>query len=501
MVLLLCTAMALILSFPPFPGGPVAMIALVPWLIFLQHQNIRSAFAGGYFIGFLWTAGTIYWIGWATITGLIGAVIYVPLFLGTLSVFMVLLIRRWHSQALWFAPVLWTGMEMIQSAGPLGFPWNQLANTQTHMLPWIQFAHIFGGFGIAFWVVLINVLIAFLIRNYAERRKTFIYGFIMLLLFFLPLIHGLRVMSDYRAPSESLQVTLVQGNIDPYKKWTPSFIDSNFQVYHDLSLMSATEKPGLVVWPETATPCYLRYRYQYLSTVKSIADSMNAAILTGSPDYEWNDEGKAVIFNAALLVHPRNFRVQRYYKNRLVPFSERVPLVDRYPFIYDWLSRLNLDVGRYTPGDSVSVFTLTRKASDPVLFGTAICFDSVFPFHVRKYVRMGARFLTIITNDGWFGHTSGPYQHARIAVIRAIENRRWIIRCANTGISGFIDPLGHFYKTTEFNTAAVLSQDIRLHNDRTWFVDHGHLFVALIYLLNGIIAVTAFFSGRKSFGK
>ena len=482
--LMTLSGLILIFSFPPFWGGPIAMTGLIPLFYLIEGKKLKKAFLGGYVIGFIWTSGTLYWIGWPTITGMIGSVLYVPVFTGLFTAILCWIYETWGRQALWFAPFLWTAIELIQSFGVLGFPWNQLANTQTHMTGFIQFASIFGSYGVSFWIVLLNVLIFYLIQYFGRNRKTWMFALFLLLILAVPWFHSQFVLQEKKMETTGLNVSLIQGNIDPYKKWTPSFVDSNFVVYQHLSETTAATRPGLIVWPETATPCYLRYRFQYLSKVLALVDSLNAPILTGAPDYQWNQQGKADVYNAALLLEPENRRIQRYYKINLVPFSERVPLVDRLPSFYDWLSSLHLDVGRYTPGDSTYIFKVYRKHQADYQFATAICFDSVFPFQVRDMVKKGAEFLVIITNDGWFGHTSGPYQHAQIAVIRAIETGRWIARCANTGISGFIDPQGRYRKKSRFHEETVLHETVSLIQQQTFFVRYGDVLKYIVIICN-----------------
>ena len=497
--LMLITAVALILAFPPFWGGAIAMVALIPLYYFIEGKTPWKAFFGGYLIGMIWAAGTLYWIGWATLTGLIGVIIVLPIFLGLFSGLLSWMIQTWGQRALWFAPFIWIGMEVIQSVGEIGFPWNQLAYTQTNLIPFIQFASIFGALGISFWVVCINVLVFMLIHCFGKNRSTVKLLILLFLMVLIPWIHGKVVLSRADINQKSnLNISLVQGNIDPYKKWTPSFVDSNFVVYQRLTYQTKPTGPDLIIWPETATPCYLRYRFHYLSKVRTIADSLMVSILTGSPDYEWNKKGEAITYNAALLIQPRKSRVQRYYKKHLVPFSERVPGIDKLPFLYQWLSRLNLDVGNYTPGDSSYVFQAKSKRLKQYRFGTAICYDSVFPYYIRELVQKGAQFVIIITNDGWFGNTSGPYQHAGVAKLRAIEVRRWIARCANTGISGFIDPWGRYQQKSTFNQEAVLHQSIFFMEDETLFMRYGNHYRTLILLFNLFIVMVTFIKRIKN---
>jgi apolipoprotein N-acyltransferase len=480
-LLLTVTAIALIFSFPPFLGGAIAMIALIPYIHFIGNKSNTHAFLGGYAIGLVWTSGTVYWIGWATLTGLIGTIIYVPVFVALLTLTMNWIIKSWGRKAVWLLPLFWTSMEFIQTQGPLAFPWNQLANTQTHMITFIQFASLFGSIGVGFWLVLLNVAFYWLFRLFGKNLKTvLVFGFICLLLG-IPALHGsVALKRDY--DKRLIGVSLIQGNIDPYKKWTPAFVDSSFLIYRRLSLSQNRFNHELIIWPETAIPCYLRYRYRYLSQIRALADSLNTPILTGSPDYEWDENGEAIVYNAALMIEPNQQSIQKYYKIHLVPFSEQVPLVDQLPFFYSFLSSLRLDVGHYATGDSIHIF----KTHDhcPFAYGVAICFDSVFSSHIKNLVKKGAQFIVIITNDGWFGHTSGPYQHAQIAVLRAIESGRWIARCANTGISSVIDPCGRIQIYSHFGREQTLHHPVGIRDSQTAFNRFGHRLPLFILLLS-----------------
>ncbi len=487
LILPLITAVGLILVFPPSPMGIIAHIALVPLFFSIKTQSPKNAFKIGYFIGLVWAAGTIYWISWATVPGFIGSILYVPLFIAFFAMLQNWLVNRWGDRAFWAAPFIWTAVEIFSSWGSLAFTWNTLANTQTSIPVFIQFAAITGAFGISFWVVLTNVFFYHLIVRWTDKGIRFQMGILIVAGFLLPLFYGMHVLARAPSSEEKLGVSLIQGNIDPYRKWTPSFVDSNFVIYERLTQQAADAHPDLLIWPETAAPCFLRQRYRYLKQVKAIVDSLGIPLLTGAPDYERLDDGTTRIYNAALFIRPHSWVLDCYYKMKLVPFSERVPLSDQFPWLYNISRRIIMSVGNFTMGDSVRIFSHTiPRTGATVRFAVAICYDSVFPDLVRRFSQAGAQFLVIITNDGWFGRTSGPYQHARHAVLRAIENRMWVARCANTGISEFIDPYGRVQSKTGVYREAVLRSQIGLNVDagHTHFVHNGERFVYVIWIVN-----------------
>lgn len=496
LLLLLLTAVGLIFSLPPFPTGFIAAVALVPFFFFIRFRKSGEAFRAGYLVGLVWAAGTLYWIGWATVIGLIGALIYIPISFALYALFQAFLYKRWGEWSFAAVPFVWTGIEILFSWGEMGFPWNSLAHTQTYTPVLIQYASITGMFGVVFWICLLNVLFYQLLRKAWPWKRTFGLIAAILSLIVIPWIHGSVCVPKQTGSEGELKISLVQGNIDPYKKWSASYIDSSFTVYDRLTRVAFNDNPDMIVWPETAAPSPLRFRIHRLRWMKARVDRMGIPILTGAPDYirENNRDPRIKTFNTAFLIRPDNWRLDSYAKMKLVPFGERVPLVGRFPFLYDLARKTDLDVGGFSPGDSIVVFEiLPGSGTSKVRFSVIICYESIFPYLVRSFVEGGAQFLVVITNDGWFGNTSGPRQHAQIAVYRAIENRVWIARCANTGISEFIDPYGRIHSRTPFNREAVLTKSIALRKEDPYFVRHGTLFLTIILIADGLILCSVFF--------
>ena len=494
---ILFTSVCLILAFPPFPLGSLAFVTLVPFYFFLQNKSLWSALRAGFLVGLIWGSGTIYWIGWATVPGLIGTLLVFAFFFAFYGFLQGWLLSRWGDRALWSAPFIWTTMEILSGTGPAPFPWNTLANTQTFNIQPIQYVSITGMYGVTFFIVLVNVLLYRLIRTWNDVKKRILILSSLVILLVAPWIHGQFVLNKQKPYPEDLKISLVQGNVDPFKKWTSSFIDSNFVIYKSLSLQAAKEKPDLVVWPETAAPSYLRRRTIYYRRIRDLVETINVPVLTGAPDYEWRDRG-AVTFNAAFLILPERHEMDVYHKLRLVPFSEHVPFSEKLPGLFSMLDKLDLGIGHYAAGDSMTVFRFyPRNRDQEAVFSVGICYDSVFPFVIRRAFRDSARFLIVITNDGWFGDTSGPVQHAKHAILRAIENRTWIARCANTGISEFIDPLGHVVASTSYNETAVLTRTISFTAGRSFFTEHGHLFTWFITMVSAGIVALSLFIRRK----
>jgi apolipoprotein N-acyltransferase len=189
----------------------------------------------------------------------------------------------------------------------------------------------------------------------------------------------------------------------------------------------------------------------------------------------------------------KNSEFTIHEKVKLVPFSERAPYVEQLPFLSK-LIRWGVGISAWQRGTRLTEFVMNNPAGKQnTKFITLICFESVFSDYVREGIKNGAEFISIITNDGWFGNSSGPVQHDRYAVLRAIENRKWIIRAAQTGISDFIDPLGNQYEKTELETEALISKTIIANSEVTFYAENGDIigkagyYTMIICLLSGII--------------
>jgi len=264
----------------------------------------------------------------------------------------------------------------------------------------------------------------------------------------------------------SLKIGLIQGNIDQSIKWDESFQKETLKIYEKLSSRVAEGKPDLIIWPETATPFFFQDAKEYQPFILDIPKKTNAFLLFGTPSYKI-EKGKINHYNSAYLISTSGELNGRYDKIHLVPFGEYVPMQNLLFFI----GSLGEGIGDFKSGKEIFNFPLPQGK-----FGVLICFEIIFPDLCRKFVKDGADFLVTITNDAWFGRTSAPYQHFSIATFRAIENRVFIARAANTGISGFIDPKGRILKQGAIFTEEAMNGTIRLSNEKTFYTLYGDVF-------------------------
>ncbi|MDZ7413667.1 MAG: apolipoprotein N-acyltransferase [candidate division KSB1 bacterium] len=504
LILCLLTGISLTLAFPPFHVGFLAYVSLIPFFFLLRGKTFGETFRWSYLCGLIVSVGTLYWINWVTLPGGLAAIVVLPLYFSIYALLHHLVHKQWGEIAFVTIPFLWTGVEFLRSLGEIAFPWTLLAYTQTRYLKLIQFANITSAFGVSFWVATINVLLYRVILTRRNWRAALAYAASALLLFALPWWYGTRVMSKEKAPDRSLRVVLVQGNIDPLLKWDRELKELNFATYERLTRGSICHNPDLVVWPETATPCYLRHEPEDMDRVRRLVDSLGVPLLTGSPDYVYDLESGFATYNSAFLLLPGEDDLQRYAKMQLVPFGERVPYQDAFPFslVKRLLDALELGEGNWSPGKDAVVFTMPHREGAS-RFSVPICYESVFPELVRKFVVRGAEFLVVITNDAWFGRPSlprwlcgGMYQHAEIAVFRAIENRIAIARCANTGVSALIDPYGRIVQATDIFVEAVVAGEVPLRREDTFYARHGNVFTVVASAIGAAAAAAGPFVGR-----
>lgn len=500
----------LALSYPPLPLGFVAYFAVVPLLQALRQTGGREGFRLGYLTGLVYCAGVMYWIGmntgtyrWAAVVSAIMAVAFIAVNTGLFGLAMGLVHRKHLPGGWWWAAPLWTGVEFLRSFGILVFPWGNLSLTQAHYLPIIQMASITGMYGVSFWILLVNTAVFYYLESRATGGVPVKRMGLLLLIYLVPLGYGVAVLETLpgrTAASHPVRVGVVQPNTDPNRKGDEAFRRQNFLRMDSLSTISAAHQADLIVWPEASAPAYVRLnRYGYRTRLQRWVDSTRIPILTGVVDWEAGPTGKTprengYFYNAAMLFEPGRDALQTYRKVKLVPFAEYVP----YQRIFGFFYAMDLGQGWYTPGREYTVFD--SRAAGGTQFSAAICYDSSFPGLVWRFRQQGADWLAVITNDAWFGDSSGPFQHAQWARIRAVENRMPVIRAANTGISMIIDPWGRIRGRLPLDATGTLTGTVETGLAPSWYARHGDLFGGAGALM-AVLAVVGALIGPARFRK
>ncbi len=478
-LLSLLSGILLALSFPNFDLEFLAWFAFVPLFYSIERKGPFHAFILGFLTGFASFLGILYWIIVAVHTygniPLIPSALILLLLVGYLSLFIgafTFLYRfiqiRLGLQTILLAPLLWASLEYLRSFFLTGFPWASLGYSQYVNLPFIQMADITGVYGLSFVILLVNASLYIVLLQWSKRTFPLREVAITILLLLGFLIYGyLRMGAVDRQTIQNppLKIGLVQGNIDQSIKWDESFQKETMKIYERLSLKVADKKPDLIIWPETATPFFFQEAKEFQPIVLDIPKKTDAFLLFGTPSYKI-ERGKVNHYNSALMVSPTGELKGKYDKIHLVPYGEYVPLGE-----YLSLGSLGEGIGNFKSGKETFNFTLPQGK-----FGVLICFEIIFPDLCRKFVRQGANFLVTITNDAWFGRTSAPHQHLTMATFRAIENRVFIARSANTGISAFIDPVGRIMKQGDIFTEEAMNGTITLSKEKTFYTLYGDVF-------------------------
>jgi apolipoprotein N-acyltransferase len=472
-------------AFPDLQLSGLAFVALVPLLAAIAGRRKAAAFRLGFLAGIVHYATLLPWVVYTMGTyGQLPLFLSVPL-LGLLAAYLaiypagfaaLMVHLRIPTRAL--APAagaLWTALEFLRANLFTGFPWELLGYSQHHWLELIQVADITGVYGLSFLIVTINTA-AFLLfwkivgRCWRDVPITLQTASVSVLIGLLCL-GGATAYGQWRltqidaliAAAPQPKVAVVQGNIDQARKWDPAFQDASIDKYLRLSLKALSDFPDLVVWPETATPFYPRDPSVLTNRLVAFVRNAQVPFLVGSPYYEERG-GKIDYYNSAYLLIPGNGFDRRYDKVHLVPFGEYVPLRRLLPFV----GKMVPQVGDFKAGKQGTVLEWEGRR-----LGVQICYEIIFPTLARRIMVNKADLLVNITNDAWFGRTAAPQQHFSMAVFRAVENRRTLVRAANTGISGFIAPDGKVLAHTDLFTDAAVSQPVPLLSSQTIYTRFG----------------------------
>jgi apolipoprotein N-acyltransferase len=489
----------LVLSFPKFGEGFIAWVALVPLLYALKDtRRLTEAFSLGLITGLLCHIGILYWITYvvvhygklpyyAGISAMLLLAVYLSIYIALFASGIVYFRNRGIPVIL-AAPALWTALEYSKSHLFTGFPWENLAYSQYKYLPLVQMADITGIYGITFIIVMVNVIVydVILITKLEEKRvlREVIIGCVIILIICVYGILKIYSVKNSLENADSVDVSIIQGNIDQDIKWNPQFQKETINIYKNLSLSKAVSGSGLIIWPETATPFFFQDVDDMHRMVIDLPRDSGSWLLFGSPSYVKNKEGLSFL-NSAFLVSPDGNIRGQYDKMHLVPYGEYVPLRQLFPFI----SKLVAGVGDFSSGKGFYPLSVDHHK-----LGVLICYEGIFPETGRSYKNAGAQLLVNITNDAWFGRTSAPYQHLSMTTFRAVENRMYIARAANTGISAVIDPTGKIMSKTKLFEETSLRETVKYMNDKTFYMLYGDIFAYICILF---ICVCIFISIRR----
>ncbi len=450
----------------------VALVPLALALVQASEKSAASTFLAGYCSGIIWYAGSCFWIvhvmntyGDLPLPVAIGILVlfalYLGLYHGLFGLLFGLCARRFGKvPAVLLAPILWVAVELAR-ARITSVPWDLLGYTQVDNIPFTHLARFTGVYGMSFAIAAVNAL--FTLAFLKSGSQT------------LPAICAVLLASGIEcgklmpvAPEvPTAHAVLLQGNLPvDGPQWTEQ--DYN-QTISSLIATTTEKKEGaiLVVWPEEPAPFFENdARFQSWMTALAhdthaylIVSTLGVAMGNGAEDY--------TVFNSASLVNPQGRFLARYDKIHLVPWGEYVP----YQKFFWFARNLTRDVGTFGRGSERKIFEV-----DGHKVGTFICYEAVFPDEVRQFADNGAELLVNISNDSWFGDYGAPWQHLNIARMRAIENHRWLLRDANSGVTAAIDPEGRVVAQLPRNQRLALSAPFAFLRGTTFYTRRGDVF-------------------------
>ncbi len=473
----------------------MAWVALAPLLVALSEARSGGhGFRLGYLAGAVSSVGIVYWTALVVVQfgGLgtpAGTAIMLLLCLA-LALFPSLFgwtVARWARDhgpaALLLAPVAWVATEILRAHTLFDFSWCLLGYSQAANLAILQNARWGAVYGVSFLVAATSAVLAFVVveRRAGRRWSTALAGAAVLGVAWM---YGEWVLARPVPETGRVRVGLVQASILQEDKWDAARAWENVDRHVRLTTEAADRGARLVVWPESALPFLFDRTPNVASQLRQLVAERHLYLLFGNDDREEGSGPDDRIWVGAKMLDPSGALALRYHKMRLVPFGEYVPLQSVFTLGGRFSAKLVQEVGSFTPGTELSI---GRVDGHPL--GAFICYEAIFPDLARGFVDRGAELLVNITNDGWYGRTSAPYQHFAMAVFRAVENERYLVRAANTGITAVVDPRGRVVESTELFERRAIVRDVPFVSTTTFYARHGDVFAWAC--LGAAVALTA----------
>ncbi|HEX7367334.1 MAG TPA: apolipoprotein N-acyltransferase [Pelobium sp.] len=529
--LALLSSFLLWLAWPPIPYTSVILLfALVPLMMALQELSESKRAKKPIFLTagltfLVWNTASIYWVfnSLNAVMPTIAACLLslIPFGLGAL----LMTLSFWFYQKIadktkpLIADIcligLWISYEYLHQTWDLKFPWMTLGNgfsTSAQLIQWYEYTGVYGG---TLWTLVSNILIFRFVSQIKNSKlksknadvvkltgkKSNLSLIALVAWIVLPITVSLFIYNDYEEEVNPSDVVVVQPNIDPYGKNHTYTAEEQLEKLIKLSKEKGQVNTEFFIWPETALIGYTDeatfLESRNFKTVNRFLDSFkNATVITGAETYlvyqnkrtesaRFDKQNKIYwdSFNTAVAIE-NSPKLQFYHKSKLVPGVEKMP----FPFLLNVLGPLFSEFGGTTGGYGSQKEPSNLYASSGIGVVPAICYESIWGDWVAQSVSKGAQFIAVITNDGWWGNTTGKDQHLDYARLRAIENRRWVARSANTGISAFINQRGDVVQHTEWWKDAVIKQDINLNSELTFYTKHQD-WIVYPFLVIGILSV------------
>lgn len=461
------SAVLLVLSFPKAGVSLLAFMALVPVLMAMEGERPFRSFARCYLCGVVFFALMFFWFIFVTWLGAALIVLFLALYFGLFGIGYAWLSKKNFLAQIFLVPALWVAIEYLRAHLLTGFGWALLGHSQYQNLWLIQIADITGVYGVSFLAVAVNVVIfGAVFAKQKPPRKQIVLSFILVAVLFTASIAYSAFILAKKFDGKQARVGVAQGNVALVRHWNPREKPYILRDYFALSEKLASEKANLVIWPESSYPGEVDDNPLSLEVLKNSIAWLKTPHLIGKVTKANGD-----YFNSAIFFSSNGEAVGQYNKLHLVPFGEYIPFRSRLPFLASIVP-----IDDFRAGEEYTIFKTPQGT-----FSALICFEDTVPEVARGFVTRGAELLVNISNDAWFHDTKEPYLHLASAVFRSIENRRYLVRCGNVGISCFVGPTGKVLSSAEVAgkrtyRRAARAEDVRFISEKTFYTKFGELF-------------------------
>ncbi len=489
------TGLMLAAALPRIDQGYLAWVAFIPLICFtLKTQTCLRAFFGGFLSGAVSIVVLMIWIptvllrygelpialAWTAFALMIAMLACYPAAACAVTKHLV---RRGGNAYILLFPAIWIVMEYTQTISPFGgLPWTLAGYSQSGYSSLIQIADVTGVFGISFLLLWTNTTIAWFMFHKGSRKRASLCLLAAALMIAACGLYGSISLRRWESVGGNFRAAILQGNIsyeDPESALSNMFRRGYVQMADKLSPHGA----NLLVLPESPTPVAFQYDASYRTALEALARRYSLGLIFNNIRSA-ETGGSWKYFNSAYFLDGTGSLAGIYDKIHLVPFGEYIPLKKLFFFA----ETITKDVGEFEPGKDYRIINIGSHPANAI-----VCFEAVFPDLVRRFVDQGSQLIVNMTNDGWYGNSSAPYQHLAIARFRAVENRRFLIRAANTGISGIIEPSGKMQSSTALLQEAISEGAFAFLKEKTLYTRYGNVLVFLCAIISCAAWIFTFF--------
>lgn len=480
------SAVALVLAFPKVNMWLLAFGALIPFMAALDGKTLKQSIYLGFLTGFIFFSCTLYWFIYVTSFGAFLLICYLSVYFILFAVGYYISVPLKSMEKIFVLPCLWVLAEYARAHFFSGFDWASLGHSQFQNVHLIQIADWAGVYGVSFIVFMCNTAAKealFSIKPLARQEKACIISVVAALLTGVLGYGQFRINEENRIAGNigskgKLSAALIQANIEQEKKWDKKFWPEIMEHYVDLSRQAALMEPDIIIWPETAFPGFLWKDIAYYARLRKFVEESNIPLLFGSIITLQDN-----YFNSSVLLSSSGEVLNHYHKIHLVPFGEFVPLRSKFPTLAGFIP-----IEDFKAGNDLILFSIPPSGH---YFSTLICFEDTVAGLARRFVLEGSQLLVNITNDAWFKDTKAPFLHLQSSIFRSVENRRYLIRAANTGVSAVVNPLGEIVDYVADQAGkltyieGVSKMEAQFRNQITFYTQFGNIFVlgCLAYVL------------------